>query len=65
VFLGTAHFSRRAYLAELEQRARREMKKIESLGGSVKCVDAGYFRDQIARVADRHLAIRGERLEAQ
>ncbi len=40
--------------SELEKKARDEMKKIESLGGSVKCVDSGYFRDQIARVAYEH-----------
>lgn len=40
------------YLTDkLETKVLEIMKQIENLGGSVSCIDTGYFRDEIARSA--------------
>ena len=36
---------------ELEEKIRTELEVIESNGGSVDCIDSGYFRDEIASSA--------------
>ncbi len=39
---------------ELESRILSEMEQVERLGGSVRCVENGFFRDEIAKSAYRY-----------
>jgi methylmalonyl-CoA mutase N-terminal domain/subunit len=39
--------------AELEQRVRAELDKIEELGGALACIESGWFKEQIAESAYR------------
>ncbi|HVD48026.1 MAG TPA: methylmalonyl-CoA mutase family protein [Candidatus Limnocylindria bacterium] len=39
--------------AELEQRVRAELDKIEELGGALACIESGWFKEQIADSAYR------------
>ena len=36
---------------EIEKKIKAEMERVEQLGGSVACVESGYFREEIARSA--------------
>jgi methylmalonyl-CoA mutase N-terminal domain/subunit len=42
-----------ALTAELEQRVRAELDKIEELGGALACIESGWFKEQIAESAYR------------
>ena len=39
---------------ELEKKIMSLMDRIEDIGGSVRCIKTGYFRDEIARSAYKH-----------
>jgi methylmalonyl-CoA mutase N-terminal domain/subunit len=39
---------------EMEKRATEIMTRIESMGGSVRCVETGFFKEEIARAAYEH-----------
>jgi len=40
--------------SQLEEKIEALMKKIDDMGGSIKCIENGYFRDEIARSAYEH-----------
>jgi len=42
-----------ALTAEIERRVRRELDKIEEMGGALRCIESGWFKDQIAEQAYR------------
>jgi len=42
-----------ALTAEIEQRVRAELDKIEELGGALACIESGWFKEQIAESAYR------------
>jgi len=42
-----------ALTAEIERRVRVELDKIEELGGALRCIESGWFKEQIAESAYR------------
>jgi methylmalonyl-CoA mutase N-terminal domain/subunit len=42
-----------ALTAEIERRVRVELDKIEELGGALRCIESGWFKEQIADSAYR------------
>jgi methylmalonyl-CoA mutase N-terminal domain/subunit len=42
-----------ALTAEIEHRVRTELDKIEELGGALRCIESGWFKEQIAEQAYR------------
>jgi methylmalonyl-CoA mutase, N-terminal domain len=42
-----------ALTAEIEQRVRVELDKIDELGGALRCIESGWFKEQIAEAAYR------------
>ena len=42
-----------ALTAEIESRVRTELGKIDELGGALRCIESGWFKEQIAESAYR------------